>query len=149
MAQRDSFPAECEALRHDWPLPISSKVIRFKPFCEHSLIRLVGTLQIADLSYTEKHPTILDGPHHVTHFLIDHTHIQLHHLGFRVVVSHLRHEFWILQERQNINKFLRAFLPCKISSNTRGQVVEAPLPVKRGQTPTPLAVTELDYKIWW
>jgi len=29
MVQRDSFPAEYEALRHDRPLPTPSKIIRF------------------------------------------------------------------------------------------------------------------------
>ena len=113
MVQRDSFPAEYEALRHDRPLPTSSKIIRFQPFCEHNLLRLGGRLKVADLSQTEKHPILLDGSHHVTNSLMRHTHKQLHHLGARVVLSHLRHEFWILRARKNIKRFLRAWLPCK------------------------------------
>ena len=92
LVQRGSFPAEY-ALRHDRPLQTSSKIIRFRPFCDHNLNRLGGRLQFADLSHTERHPIILDGSHYVTHLLIRHTHIQLHHLGVRVVLSHLRHEF--------------------------------------------------------
>jgi len=130
MVQSESFPAECEALRNDRPLPTSSKIVRFQPFCEHNLIRLGGRLQFADLSHTEKHPILLDGSHHVTHLLMRHTHIQLHHLGVRVVLSHLRHEFWFLRARQNIKKILGTCLPCKITSNARGQEVEAPLPAE-------------------
>jgi hypothetical protein len=81
MVQRDSFPAEYEALRHDLPLPTSPKIVRFRPFCDHNHIRFGGRLQFADLSHTEKHPILLDGCHHVTQFLIRHTHIQLHHLA--------------------------------------------------------------------
>ena len=59
--QRESFPAEYEALSHDLALPTSSKIIRFQPFCEHNLTRLgVFRLQFTDLSLTEKHPILLD-----------------------------------------------------------------------------------------
>ena len=145
MVQRDSFPSDYEALRHDRPLPTSSKIVWFRPFCDHDLIRLGGRLQFADLSHTEKHPIILDGSHYITHLLIRHTHIQLHHLGVRVVLSHLRHEFWILRTRQNIKMFLRTCLPCKIANNPRGQEVQAPLPAERVQPSTPFAVTGLDF----
>jgi hypothetical protein len=143
LVQRDSFPAEYDALRHDLQLPISSKIVRFQPFYQHRLVRLGGRLHFADLLHTETHPILLDASHHVTHLLIRHTHVQLHHLGDRVVLSHLRHEFWILRARQNIKKVLRTCLPCKIASNARGQVVEAPLPAERLQPSTPFAVTGL------
>jgi len=97
VVQRDSFPAEYEALRHDRPLPTSFKIIRFQTFCKHNLIRLGGRLQFAELSHTEKHPILLDGSHYVTHLLTRRTHYQLHHLGVGVVLSHLRHEFKILR----------------------------------------------------
>ena len=145
MVQRDSFPAEYEALRHNRPLPTSYKIVRFRPFYDHDLIRLVGRLQLADLSHTVRHPIILDGSHHVTHLLIRHTLIQLHHLGVRVVLSHNRHAFWILRARQNIKTFLRTCLTCKIANNPRGQEVESPLPAERVQPSTPFAVTGLDF----
>jgi hypothetical protein len=107
---QDSFPAEHEALRHDRPLPTSSKIVWFQPFYGDNLIRLGGRLQFADLSHTENHPILLDASHHITHLLIRHTHIQLHHLDVRVVLSHLRHEFWILRARQNIKKDLTHLL---------------------------------------
>jgi len=75
--------------------------------------------------------------------MIRHTHIQLHHLGVRVVLSQLRHEFWIIRARQI--KVLRSCLPCKIASKARGQVVEAPLPTERVQPSAPFSVTGLDF----
>jgi len=145
LVQRDCFPAEYDAFRHDIPLPTSSKTVGFQPFYKNNLIRLGGRLHFADLLHTETHLILLDASHHVTHLLIRHTHVQLHHLGDRVVLSHLRHEFWILRARQNIKKVLRTCLPCKIASNARGQVVEAPLPAERVQTSTLFAVTGLDF----
>jgi len=117
----------------------------FRTFCDNDLICLGGRLQIADLSHTEKHPIILDGYHYGAHLLIRHTHIQLHHLGVRVVLSHLPHEFWILRARRNIKKVLDTCLPCKIANNPRGKEVEAPLPAERVQPSTPFAVTGLDF----
>ena len=87
----------------------------------------------------------MDGAHHVKHLLIRHTHIQLHHLGVSVVLSHLGDEFWILRARQNIKKILPICFSCKIASNARGQEVEAPLPAECVQTSTPFAVTGLDF----
>jgi hypothetical protein len=145
LVQRDSFPAEYDALRHVFPLPTSSKIIRFQPFYQHNLIRLRGRLHFADLLHTEKHPILLDGSHHVIHLLIRYTHIQLHHLGVRVGLSHIRREFLILRALQNIKKILRTCLPCKIASNARGQVVEATLPAECVQTFTPFAVTGLNF----
>jgi len=66
LVQRDSFPAEYDVLRHDRPLPTSSKIIRFQPFYQHNLLRLGGRLHFADLLHTEKHPILLDGSQHVT-----------------------------------------------------------------------------------
>ena len=145
MVQRDSILAEYEALHHYWPLLTSSKIVRFQPFRENNLIRLGGTLQFADLSHTEKRPFLLDGSHHITHLLIRHTHIQLHHLGIRVLLSYLRYEFSILRARQKIKNILRTYLPCKIDSNAREQEVEAPLPSERLQPSTPFAVTGLGF----
>jgi len=93
---------------------------------------------------TDNHPIPLDRSHHVTHLLICHTHIQLHHFGVRVL-SHLRHEFWILRARQTIKKVFRACLPCKIARNARGQEVEVRLPAERVQPSTPFALTGLDF----
>ena len=143
--QRDNFPNEYDALLHERPLPASSKIVRFQPFYQHKLIHLGGKLHFSDLPYTERHSILLNGSHHVTHLLIGHTHIRLHHLGVRVVLSHLRNEFWILRAQQNIKKFLSTCLPCKIASNARGRVVEALLPAERVQPSTLFAVMGLEF----
>jgi hypothetical protein len=144
MVQRDSFPAKYKALRHDRPLPTSSKIVRFRPLYEHNFTRLGGRLQFADLSYTEKHPILLDGSHHFTQLLKRHTHTLLYDLGVRVVLSHLRHAFWILRADRT-SKILRTCLSCKIASNARGQEVEAPLPAEHVECSTAFAVTWLDF----
>ena len=113
LVQRDTFSNEYDALLQDRPLQASSKIVQFQPFLQHKLIHLGGRLHFADLTHTERHLILLDGSHHVTHLLISHTHIRLHHLGVRVLLSKLRHEFWILRAGQNIKKFYAPVYPAK------------------------------------
>jgi len=100
---------------------------RLNPFLEGGFVRLGGRLQCADLTGEERHPLVLDGAHRLTELLILQTHIQLHHFDVRVVLSHLRNEFWFLRVRQAIKRVLHTFLVCKMMMNPRGQQIEVPL----------------------
>ncbi|KAJ4437633.1 hypothetical protein ANN_17778 [Periplaneta americana] len=131
VAQRHCFPAELQALENRLPLPKESKIVRFNPLLEDGLIHLGGRLQFADRSREQLHPLLLDGSHPFVQLLIRETHIRLHHLGVRIVLSELRSEFWILRARQPVKKILRTCLPCKMAHNHLGQAIEAPLPGER------------------
>nr|XP_042896043.1 uncharacterized protein LOC122268974 [Parasteatoda tepidariorum] len=54
------------------------------------------SLQFSSLSESQKHPILLDESHHFTSLMIRQTHIKMHHLGVRIVLSELRSNFWIL-----------------------------------------------------
>jgi hypothetical protein len=73
------------------------------------------------------------------------THIRLHHLGVRIVLSELREEFWILRARQTIKKVLHTCLPCRIAKSRFGQEREAPLPADRVTASRPFQVTGIDF----
>jgi len=106
-----------DALHKNTDLPGESKISRFNPFLDDGLIRLGGRLQFAELSEDLRHPILLDGKHCFVQLLIWHTHMPLHHLGVRIVLSELREEFWILRARQAIKKVLHKCLPCKMAKN--------------------------------
>jgi hypothetical protein len=143
--QAECFSVELDALRKHVALPRDSKIARFNPFIEDGLIRLGGRLQCADLSEALRHPLLLDGKHHFVRLLIWNTHIRLHHLGVRIVLSELREEFWILRARQTIKKVLHKCLPCKLATHPRGRQIEAPLPADRVRPQTPFGVTGIDF----
>ncbi|XP_023711286.1 uncharacterized protein LOC111866509 [Cryptotermes secundus] len=143
--QEECFAVELYALRNNTPLPEESKIACFNPFLDSGLIRLGGRLHFAPLTREQRHPLLLDGQHHFTKLLIQQTHIRLHHLGLRMVLSELRDEFWILRARQTIKKALRHCLPCKIAKNTRGQESEGPLPADRLKPTKPFTVTGVDF----
>ncbi|GFT01863.1 integrase catalytic domain-containing protein [Nephila pilipes] len=95
-AQQQCFHAEMEALRNNRPLPTTSKIARFNPFLKNNQIRLGGRLQFAPLSADVRLPLLLEGNHPFVLLLIKNTHVRLHHLGTRIVLSELRSDFWIL-----------------------------------------------------
>jgi len=145
ISQRESFTAEYYALDSGSPLPTDSRIAPFQPFFENGIIRLGGRLHFSALSHDEKHPTLLDGCFSFAESLICHTHLMLHHLGLRIVLSELRTHFWILRARQAVKKVLRSCLTCKLAHNPAGQELEAPLPADRVQRSTPFSVTGLDF----
>ncbi|GFR08915.1 integrase catalytic domain-containing protein [Trichonephila clavata] len=115
IVQRQCFSAEINALKEGRPLQKKSKISCFNPFLKDDYLRLGrGRLQFSDIPFDTQHPLILDGNHPFVHLLIQHTHMRLHHLGVRIVLSELRSSFWILRGRQAIKKALPKCLPCKL-----------------------------------
>ncbi|GFS28562.1 integrase catalytic domain-containing protein, partial [Nephila pilipes] len=108
-------------------------------------LRLGGRIQFSDIPFDTQHPLILDGNHPFVHLLIQHTHISLHHLGVRIVLSELRSTFWILRGRQAIKKALHKCLPCKLFKAKCGMQIEAPLPSERVVPSAPFTITGIDF----
>lgn len=143
--QAQCFPAELNALKNNTPLPDGSKIKSLNPFLDEGFIRVGGRLHFSALTMEERHPIILDGDHHFTQLLILQTHIRLHHLGVRIVLSELRTTFWIIRARQTIKKIIHRCLPCKMANNMTAQELEAPLPSDRVTPGRPFDVTGIDF----
>ncbi|KFM70593.1 hypothetical protein X975_21762, partial [Stegodyphus mimosarum] len=143
--QKESFPSEYEALLTGKSLPKKSRIKKFNPFFKNNVILLGGRLQFSDLSHAEKHPILLEGSHHFTTLLIRQTHLRMHHLGVRIVLSQLRSEYWILRARHAIKKVLKTCLPCKVLKQKRSEQIEAPLPAERIQKSSPFETTGMDF----
>ncbi|XP_042902562.1 uncharacterized protein [Parasteatoda tepidariorum] len=129
--QNQCFSAEINTLKAERPLPKKSKISCFNPFLEDNYLRLGGRLQFSNISSDTRHPLLLDGKHYFVHLLIQHTHIRLHHLGVRIILSELRSTFWILRGRQAIKQVIHKCLPCKLSKAKYGKQIEASLPPER------------------
>jgi len=87
---------------------------KIQPLLDEGFICLGDRLQVAELPREQHHPLLLDGQHHFTKLLILQTHIRLHHLGVRIILSELREEFWILRARQTIKQVLHSCLPAEL-----------------------------------
>ncbi|GFT98205.1 integrase catalytic domain-containing protein [Nephila pilipes] len=112
-AQYQCFPAEIDALKGGLLLPTKSKFSCCNPFRTDGY--LGGRLQFSDIPSDTQHSLLLDEKKPFVYLLIQHTHIRLHHLGVRIVLSELRSTFWILKRRQAIKQVLHKCLPCKLS----------------------------------
>jgi hypothetical protein len=136
---------EFQAFQRGSPLPPESLVAHFNPLIDDGFLRIGARFEFADLSRKHIHPILLNGSHHFTAQLIMQTHNRLHHLGFRIVLSELREEFWILRGRQAIKKLLYTCLPCKIAKNPFGLEREAPMPADKITASKPFQVTGIDF----
>ncbi|GBN75964.1 hypothetical protein AVEN_139256-1 [Araneus ventricosus] len=145
VVQKQCFSAEIKALENSMPLPAKSKIARFNPFLQENHLRLGGRLQFAQVTSEEKHPLLLDGSHHFVKLLIRHTHVRLHHLGVRIVLSDLRSNYWILRGREAIKRVIHGFLPCRLSKAPRGTQIEAPLPADRVTPCISFSTTGIDF----
>jgi hypothetical protein len=143
--QMDCFGPELQALQRGYPLPRGSLTARFNLFSEDGFFCIGGRLQFADLSRNRMYRTLLLGSHHFTALLIMQTHICLHDLGVRIVLSEFREEFWNLLVRQAIKGVLHTCLLCKIAKNPFGQEREAPMPADRVTASKPFQVTGIDF----
>ncbi|GFT82819.1 integrase catalytic domain-containing protein [Nephila pilipes] len=88
---------------------------------------------------------LLEGNHPFVLLLIKNTHVRLHHLGTRIVLSELRSDFWILRGRQTIKKVLHKCLLCKLSKLKCGNEVESPLLSERVTPSVPFSTTAIDF----
>ncbi|GFS71177.1 integrase catalytic domain-containing protein [Nephila pilipes] len=143
--QQQCFHTEMETLRNNHPLPTISKIARFNPFLKNKQIRLGCRLQFAPLSADVQHPLLLEGNHPFVLLLIKNTHVCLHHLGTRIVLSQLRSDFWILRGRQAIKEVLHKCLPCKLSKLKCGNQIKGPLPSERVTPRNPFSTTCIDF----
>ncbi|XP_071043092.1 uncharacterized protein [Parasteatoda tepidariorum] len=145
VVQKESFPLVYEALSTSKSLPKNSKITKFSPLFENKLLGIGGRLQFSSLSDSLKLPILLDGSHHFTSLLIRQTHVKMHHLGVRIVLSELRSNFWILRGRQAIKQVICKCLPCKMSRVIRRTQIKAPLPADRINPVTPFFTTGIDF----
>ncbi|GFY49135.1 integrase catalytic domain-containing protein [Trichonephila inaurata madagascariensis] len=81
---------EIDCLKNAKPLPAKSKISRFNPFLRDNILRLGEKLQFEKLATETKYLILLEGFHPFVKLLIHYTHIRLHHLCARIVLSKLR-----------------------------------------------------------
>ncbi|GFY01212.1 integrase catalytic domain-containing protein [Trichonephila clavipes] len=122
-----------------------SKISCFNPFFKDDYLRLGGRLQFSDIPFDSQHLLLLDRNHSFVHLLIQHTHIHLHYLGVRIVLSKLLSTFWILRGRQAIKKILHKCIPYKLFKEKCGKKVEAPLPSERVVPSAPFTITWINF----
>lgn len=92
--------------------PCNRSVQHLKPFLDNGLIRVGGRLSNSDLDYAYKHPILLPRKGHIVNLLIDYHHKINCHAGPNLLMSLLRHRYWIISARNLIRSRIHKCLPC-------------------------------------
>ncbi|XP_045030441.1 uncharacterized protein LOC123472633 [Daphnia magna] len=105
--QLEKYPEEIEALKDKRPLKLSSTLIILSPFLnEEGILRVIGRLNYALLSFDIKHPKILPHDHPLTRLIVMRKHDLLFHPSPKRLLSSIRSQYWIIKGRVAIKKYL-------------------------------------------
>ena len=92
-----------------------SDIYSLEPYlAADGLLRVRGTLELAPIQDSLKHPAIVSQQHHVTELIVRHTHeVRTLHSGREHTLGSLRQHFWISRCRPLINRVIRSCMICK------------------------------------
>ena len=114
LAQHDDFKTEITAFQSDKPLPHSSSLLSLHPFLDkEGLLRVGGRQEHSKLSYSKRHPLILNGKHPITKLLIRSEHRRLLHGGPSLVITSLSRRFHIVNSRKTVRSLVRQCVTCR------------------------------------
>lgn len=145
-AQKRYFQEEMNDLARCQHLRTKSKMMSLTPFMDASgILRVGGRLQLADVSYDERHPIILTANDPLTRLIIDYKHRRLMHAGPQHLLASLRRRYWIFGGRSAVRLHTHKCIKCyrwKIKAATQ---LMGSLPAARVNPSPAFHVTGLDY----
>lgn len=111
--QKVAFPLDYQRLESDRELHPRSSILTLNPFLdEDRLLRVGGRLHNSTLSFTAKHPIILPKEHHFTRILIRQVHLNTLHGGPELVITTLRHTYWVINMRSVVRQITHQCIRC-------------------------------------
>ena len=131
--QAEHFGDDIAALQHGRRLPPNSQLHRLNPFLDSSgLLRVGGQLRHAQLDFKVKHRVILPARGDITRLIVTDRHKKLSHSGAEHVLTHLRHQFWVISGTAAAERYTPACMPCR----------------KRSAQPAPTPTSDLQPSKW-
>jgi len=111
-AKNDSFMKEKKDLMEKGSLSNNSSLLSLNSFLNgNQLLRVGGRLENSDLTFDQRHPSILPKGHHSTTVIIEDIHKKnLHASGH--LLSLIRQKFWIPDSRNGFKKITHKCLTC-------------------------------------
>lgn len=90
----------------------------------HGVWRCGGRLAEADVSYSSKHPVLLNRDHPLTTLIIWNAHERVGHNGVRDTLTEIRSRYWILKGRSVVRSIITRCVLCR---RFEGKAFTAPL----------------------
>ena len=102
-SQDECFEKEIQAIRNGQGVSNSSSIFSLHPMVDpDGLLRIGGRLQNSQLSYSVRHPVILDGKHKIAKLIIRSEHLHLLHAKLTLLAASLSSRYHIVGSRKAI-----------------------------------------------
>ena len=116
-SQDECFEKEIQAIKNGQGVSNSSSIFSLHPMVDpDGLLRIGGRLQNSQLSYSARHPVILDGKHKIAKLIIRSEHLRLLHAGPTLLAASLSSRYHIVGSRKAIRSVVRGCIVCRRSS---------------------------------
>lgn len=111
--QREPFATEIKALANHRPIPAQSSLKLLHPCLDQQgIIRVGGRLNLADESYTVRHPMVIPGNHAFSRLVAIAYHNLSLHSGPRMTLAQIQQEFWPLRGKALATHTFRNCIRC-------------------------------------
>ena len=145
-SQSRSFEDEHQKLLSGVPLKSSSPLLSLNPSIDSDgLLKVGGRLNNSALSYSQRHPIILERKDVLTVLMVRSKHICLLHAGITLLLSALSNSFHIIGARRLVRSVCRSCVTCrKVSAKTECHMM-GQLPAQRVCPNAPFSVSGIDF----
>ncbi|XP_045451593.1 uncharacterized protein LOC123660582 [Melitaea cinxia] len=115
-AQTQSFSTEIGLIKGGKCLNKNSKLLTLSPFLdEDGLLRVGGRIDVAaDVTYSMKHPVILDGRNKIARLIVQYYHVNAGHGNQEMVVNNLKQKYWLIRMRPTVKEISKKCMLCKL-----------------------------------
>ena len=130
-SQKRSFPTEYHALSHSGNTAPASRLRALTPMMTptEGLIRVKGRLGHSELSFSQRHPIIIDGKDILVKRMFEFLHKDLCHGGPSLLLSHTSSQYHVLGARKLIRTICSQCTVCR-------RVLPSPMHQRMGELPT-------------
>lgn len=145
--QREAFPSEVKDLIEAKAVDNQSDIYTLSPYLhDDGLIRFKGRIDAATVvPFSTKRPIIMPKDHEVSQLIIRQHHKGCLHMNDEVVITRVRHKFWIPSIRQQLLKIKNRCLRCRLNKVKPRQPLMGDLPGDRLSFTDPFENTGVDY----
>ncbi|XP_063993399.1 uncharacterized protein LOC135171041 [Diachasmimorpha longicaudata] len=147
LVQHHSFSTEYSFLKQGNPLPPKNRLKNLSlKLDEDGLIRVGGRLRKArNVPLDGRHPILLPKGHHITHLLIEKTHLTNLHTGVQTTLHLLRQRYWPIDGRSQVRFIIHKCISCARVNPPPVNYPMADLPGTRITQAKPFTNTGIDY----
>ena len=146
MHQIRNFPTEIERLNNKRAISLKSNILNLNPFTDQNgIMRVGGRIQNSNLSFSKKHPILLNKNDQLTNIIIDHYHLKYFHASCRMLKSILLQNFWIIGSTSAIKKRIYNCVVCIRLRASTAQQIMGNLPSDRIIPSRPFKKCGVDY----